>query len=137
VLDVVGVGAHLVDLGLVGASDVVELTGGVERAPHVRRLRTLDGASAGRPGVRLREPEADRVGVVAGHVVGVVGDQLVVVAVVVLELALAVALEVLGEPLGDPCPSAMHVVGLEPGGADVLRVVVVPARVAGTVQEGR
>src|SRR5690606_19181997 len=62
-------------------------------------------------------------------------DEPVTVAVVVLELPRAVALEVRREALGDRRTAAVHVVRLEARGAEVLRVVVVPARVPRAVEE--
>ena len=128
------VGQIAVILGLLGVAQLlIELRGGVGSGPDVGVFAVcLPGAGAG-------SVHGDRIGIVAGHVVVAVSDEVTALDViaVMLQLAGCVMAEVVREVLRDLCAAADDVERLIAGLSQILTIVVVPVvAVAGVIKEG-
>ena len=128
------VGQIAVILGLLGVAQLlIELCGGVGSGPDVGVFAVcLPGAGAG-------SMHGDGIGVVAGHVVVSVSDEVAAlnVVAVVLQLAGSIVAEVVREVLRDLCAAADDVERLIAGLSQILTIVVVPVvAVAGVIKEG-
>ena len=128
------VGQIAVILGLLGVAQLlIELRGGVGSGPDVGVFAVcLPGAGAG-------SMHGDGIGVVAGHVVVAVSDEVTALDViaVMLQLAGCVMAEVVREVLCELRAAADDVERLIAGLSQILTIVVVPVvAVAGVIKEG-